>query len=193
MEPLLLHDALAVGVSRGILIGWSVIEIVSGLRTRRRSRMFSDPTYPLVIAASIAAIAGGFSLARVDWGRFHGGWWAVGIGLAILVCGVAFRLWAIVTLGRFFTFRVTIQEDHRVVERGPYAIVRHPGYTGASVACLGLGIALSSWLSILLLVLLPLVSTVIRIRVEERQLLDALGDEYRRYAESRARLVPLVW
>ncbi len=193
MEPLVLHDGVAVHLTRGILIGWSVIEAVLGFRTRKRTRTFSDPTYPIVVAASIVSIVGGFRLARVHVGQFDGDWWAVGVGLGVLVSGVAFRVWAILTLGRFFTYRVTIQEGHHVVERGPYRIVRHPGYTGADLACLGLGIALSNWLSIALLVLLPLASNVIRIRVEERQLLDALGDEYRRYAERHARLVPLVW
>jgi protein-S-isoprenylcysteine O-methyltransferase Ste14 len=193
MEPLLLHDEAARWLSRGILIAWSVIEFRLSLRTRKQTRMVSDPTYPVVIVASIVSIVGGYRLARVEWGGFGGGWWPVAIGLTILVLGIAFRTWAILALGRFFTFRVSILEGHHVVDDGPYAFVRHPGYTGASVACLGLGIALSSGLSIALLLLLPLVSTLIRIRVEERQLTDALGDEYRRYAARRARLVPFVW
>lgn len=71
--------------------------------------------------------------------------------------------------------------------------MRHPSYTGLLLTLTGLGLALGNWLSIALLVLLPLAGVLARIRVEERALLAELGEPYRRYAEERTRLVPYVW
>jgi protein-S-isoprenylcysteine O-methyltransferase Ste14 len=178
---------------RAVLIAWLVTEVVFQIRTRRSGRPVSDWTYYVLIAASIISIGAGFGLARIRWGDFDGDWLAIAVGLGLVLGGVAFRVWSMITLGRFFTFRVSIQEDHRVVQTGPYSFVRHPGYTGALVACLGLGIALEATLSMTILVLLPLAATLVRIRVEERELTSGLGDEYRRYANGKKRLMPHIW
>jgi protein-S-isoprenylcysteine O-methyltransferase Ste14 len=57
----------------------------------------------------------------------------------------------------------------------------------------GIGLALGNWISILCVIAVPLIGIVVRIRVEERALLDGLGEPYRRFAQGRKRLVPGVW
>ena len=122
-----------------------------------------------------------------------GGWAPVAVGLALLAAGVALRTWAILTLGRLFKFVVVIQEGHRVVTSGPYRLLRHPSYSGALVAFLGIGIALDNWLSAVALVLIPLLTILVRIQVEEAALSNALGQEYTTYASRTRRLVPGLW
>jgi protein-S-isoprenylcysteine O-methyltransferase Ste14 len=107
--------------------------------------------------------------------------------------GVGLRQWAVWTLGRFFTVEVRVAPDQTVVDDGPYRWVRHPSYTGLLLSLVGLGLALGNWLSVLALAIVPSVGLVIRIRVEERELLVALGDPYREYAARHRRLVPGVW
>ena len=115
------------------------------------------------------------------------------LGLALLVAGILLRWIAIVSLGRFFTMNVAVQKEHRVVRHGLYRWVRHPSYTGMLVAFCGIAIALNDWLSLALL-LVPITGALLyRIRVEERALLDTLGDEYRDYCGSTARLIPFVF
>jgi protein-S-isoprenylcysteine O-methyltransferase Ste14 len=58
---------------------------------------------------------------------------------------------------------------------------------------LGLGLALGNWASLAVLAVVPTAGLVIRIRREERVLLGLLGEPYRRFAESRSRLIPHVW
>jgi len=88
-------------------------------------------------------------------------------------------------LGRFFTFRVSIQEGHRVVATGPYRFVRHPGYTESAL--------LRAMPSPADARRRPLAGILVRIRVEERALNRALGDAYVSYARGKARLIPGIW
>jgi protein-S-isoprenylcysteine O-methyltransferase len=122
-----------------------------------------------------------------------GGVWAVVLGGLLFLSGLAFRFWAIRTLGRFFMHTVSIQSDHRIIRSGPYRVLRHPSYTGALLAFLGLGIALQNCLSILALVGLPLIGILIRIKVEDATLSAALGAAYVDYANDTRRLIPGLW
>ncbi|KAL4250238.1 hypothetical protein ABKN59_003118 [Abortiporus biennis] len=59
------------------------------------------------------------------------------LGSILIMCGSSFRLWAFRKLGPFFTFEQSFKDDHKLVTDGPYAVVRHPGYIGAAMACSG--------------------------------------------------------
>jgi protein-S-isoprenylcysteine O-methyltransferase len=87
------------------------------------------------------------------------------LGLALMAGGIFIRQWAIFTLGRFFTADVRVRSDQTVVDRGPYRWVRHPSYTGLLIFFLGLGLALSNWASLLVLVLLRAAGLLVRLRV----------------------------
>lgn len=192
MDPLAIHDSVARALLEALLIAWAAAELALRVRSRG-GRSASDWTY-FVIAATVVA---GFAVAvrgeHVRSTVLGGGWADYVPGLVLLVLGVALRVWAILTLGRLFKVVVVIQPDHRVIDSGPYRLVRHPSYTGALIALLGVGVALDSWLALLALVLLPLLGLVVRIRVEEAALERALGDEYRAYAARRRRLLPGLW
>jgi protein-S-isoprenylcysteine O-methyltransferase Ste14 len=148
----------------------------------------------VVIVGTFAAGALLAAAARhVEWASMGGGSLPVGLGISIIAAGAALRIWAVVTLGRFFKITITIQPDHHLVDVGPYRRLRHPSYTGLLLILAGVGIALDNWLSLLALVALPLAGILIRIRVEEAALMAALGESYAAYAARTARLIPGVW
>jgi protein-S-isoprenylcysteine O-methyltransferase Ste14 len=60
------------------------------------------------------------------------------IGIVLMLAGIVFRQWSIWILGRFFSTRVRIVSDHRIVMEGPYRVLRHPSYTGMFIILLGL-------------------------------------------------------
>jgi len=85
-----------------------------------------------------------------------------------------------------------VQPGQTVVDRGPYRWVRHPSYAGLIAVFAGLG-GLDNWAALALLAVVPTVGLLVRIRFEERALLDGLGEPYRRFAAGRPRLFPGVW
>ncbi|KAI0672057.1 ICMT-domain-containing protein [Trametes maxima] len=59
-------------------------------------------------------------------------------GIALLVFGGAVRKWCYVTLGRYFTYQLALLKEHKLITSGPYAVVRHPAYTGFFSAVAGM-------------------------------------------------------
>jgi protein-S-isoprenylcysteine O-methyltransferase len=115
------------------------------------------------------------------------------LGVTLYAAGLILRWYAILHLGRFFTVNVAIAADHRVIDTGPYRFVRHPSYTGALMAFLGLALCLANWASLTVLVVPVFFVFLRRIQVEEAALLQALGDEYRGYMSRTKRLIPAVY
>ncbi len=118
---------------------------------------------------------------------------ALAVAVPVALTGVALRVWSIRTLGRFFSPVVQLQEGHRLVRAGPYRWLRHPSYTGILLAELGGVIALGNVAGVLLVLVALLAAFGYRIRVEERALLSAFGEEYLEVMRSTWRLIPGVY
>lgn len=118
--------------------------------------------------------------------------WIFYIGISLMLLGVLVRQYAIASLGRFFSLTVQIAEDHKVVEKGPYRLVRHPSYTGVLITFIGLGLAVQSLGALLLLLIVFGTSFGYRIHVEERTLTSELGQDYVSYMKRTKRLIPFL-
>ena len=95
--------------------------------------------------------------------------------------------------GKYFTGTVLIKGDHRLVSTGPYKHLRHPAYTGALVAQLGLGLSSSNWFSLSQSFLPFVAAAVYRMHVEEQAFTESFGEEYNTYSKSTKRLMPKVY
>lgn len=114
------------------------------------------------------------------------------VGLALVVAGPAFAMWAAVTLGRHFDLDVEVHGGHEVIRSGPYAAVRHPIYAALSLHFLGACLATGNLVLMAGTLLVTLPSFYLRARSEERLLRSQLGPAYERYAREVPMLVPFA-
>lgn len=114
-------------------------------------------------------------------------------GLVLITGGTAFRYWSIRTLGQFFTATVQVQGEQRIITSGPYALVRHPSYLGSFLAVVGFGVLLGAFGGAFIAALSMGIAYYLRIEAEERTLVEAFGDIYRRYQQHTNRMVPGLW
>jgi protein-S-isoprenylcysteine O-methyltransferase Ste14 len=119
--------------------------------------------------------------------------WSAWLGALLVVGGTLFRQWAIRTLGQYFTRSVQVSSDQSVVQDGPYRWLRHPSYTGGMLAAAGVGLALGNAVSFACLLAASLAGFGYRIAVEEKALIETLGEPYRAYSARTKRLIPFVW
>jgi protein-S-isoprenylcysteine O-methyltransferase Ste14 len=135
-------------------------------------------------------------VAALDDGRFHWlpvPWWTCGVGYVLFLAGMGVVTWA-EAVNKFFEVTVRIQTDrgHTVIDTGPYAIVRHPGYVGGILFCVGTALCLGS---VWALIPAGLASALLVLRTRwEDQMLQAELPGHKEYAQRvRYKLVPGVW
>jgi len=119
------------------------------------------------------------------------GAWPFWIGAAVTVAGLLFAVWARAHLGRNWSRSVTIKQDHELITTGPYAVVRHPIYTGILAGFLGTAIALSQVRGLVAFVLV-FVTFWAKLRLEEAWMRAQFGETYATYAHKTAALVPYI-
>jgi protein-S-isoprenylcysteine O-methyltransferase len=112
---------------------------------------------------------------------------------ALVAAGVVLRWYSIWYLGRFFTVDVAIAAGHRLIDTGPYRRIRHPSYSGALLAFLGLSLLFHNALSMVVLLVPISLAFLHRIRIEERALRTGLGDPYVEYSRRTKMLIPGVF
>ncbi len=113
------------------------------------------------------------------------------VGVGLLVAGLGFSVWARRRLGRNWSGTVTVKEDHELIRTGPYRWVRHPIYTGILLGFFGTAIALGEWRG-LIAVAFVVVAFLLKIRLEERWMIETFGDAYRRYRAEVKALIPFL-
>jgi protein-S-isoprenylcysteine O-methyltransferase Ste14 len=172
-----------------------IVNLFSNKRTVRRESGASRLRYWLLFMLAFGLLFGG------GFGhRHHAGAGTVlprsatlnGLALVITVLGLALAIWARVTLGRNWSGTVTLKENHELIQRGPYAAVRHPIYTAMLLMFAGTALAVGTWEAFVGLPLLFL-SFWIKYREEEAFMIAQFGDPYRTYMKRVRALVPFVF
>lgn len=159
-----------------------------GPGTKRWDIIWSVLSAPLFVAIYVVA---GLDVVRYGWSSMPAWLWIIGI--ALFLPGAWLLTWSM-GVNPFFekTVRIQTERGHRVVDTGPYAYVRHPGYAGFFGWTLGTPLLLGSWCA-LGPALLSGIALVIRTALEDRTLRREL-EGYEAYAERvRFRLIPGLW
>ncbi len=114
------------------------------------------------------------------------------LGLLLTLLGVVFAIWARVTLGANWSGTVTLKQDHTLVRRGPYAIVRHPIYTGFLLGALGVGIIIGEVRG-LVGTAIVFVGFWLKYKMEESFMLENFGEQYAVYQREVKALIPFIF
>lgn len=182
-----------------ILIGawaiWGISWLVASLWTgRTRQRIVTWQVWLYRSSLLIGAVllyhrtAPALGASRL-WHVGYYGAYAL-VGAAIL--GFLFTWWARIHLGKLWSGAITLKEDHKVIDTGPYSVVRHPIYTGILIAIFCTAVAEATWPAIASLVFMTF-GLWLKADIEERLLANELGsDAYGTYRHRVPMLVPFA-
>ncbi len=183
-----------------IIIGFSYLygffELFMNLRQRGKSKVKTSNDkgslwvlYLLItIGFTLSFVIGATKIGRVQpWNTFFA------VGAVLVVIGLFVRIQSMLTLKRYFTYSVSQVEDHKLIETGLYKTIRHPGYLGQLLIFVGLSISLSNWLSVLLMMIPVGFGYLYRMNVEEKFMLEQMGEKYLNYQKRTKRIIPMVY
>jgi len=198
MKPLLFDVPPLYGtILMGVIVVWAIPELLGAFLLR------SAATATKHDQGSYFAVVGGIGIGIIGalWSATHFPVLALTsqrstlfwLGILLMLAGLVFRWYAILTLGRSFTHDVATYVDQPLVERGPYRRLRHPAYSGVLLTLLGLGLVLANWGSLCLLLLGGGLGLGYRMRIEEQALQAAFGQRYTAYRQRTQRLIPWLW
>ena len=115
----------------------------------------------------------------------------LGAAAILCLCGLGFCLWARAVLGRNWSGTVTLKEDHELIVRGPYRLVRHPIYTGLLAMLIGTALEQGHIAGMVGLIFVFL-SFWIKLSGEEEVMRKQFPGEYAAYKEQVKRIIPFI-
>jgi protein-S-isoprenylcysteine O-methyltransferase Ste14 len=173
------------------IISWVVASFFSA-RTEKHVRTWDSRAYRIpIIAGAVLLLPWTAQLLGVQ-PLWHPGRAGTYLLAALALAGISFTWWARIHLGRFWSNAITRKEGHRVIDTGPYGLVRHPIYTGLIGAMVATGLAVGTVAALLGTVLIAL-GLWQKARMEEGFLTTELGaDAYGPYCRRVPMLVPFL-
>jgi|SRR5665213_2631517 len=113
------------------------------------------------------------------------------VGLVLTILGIGFAVWARLTLGSNWGMPMTLRENPELVTGGPYAVVRHPIYTGIIFGLFGTALAIGVWWFFILLIAFAYFA--ISARQEERDMSERFPEAYPDYRTRTKMLIPFIY
>ena len=171
---------------------WRTGERISGDRAARQREgvwaIVIEYVFHLLLAALVVYVCfqGVSGLRRF---AFPAPFWLRWAGVALGVTSVGLFAWTHAVLGRFWSPYLQIRPGHRFIADGPYARIRHPMYSAIVGWMISLGLVTANWIPLVFATLSAL-NFMLRIRGEEKMMLQQFGDEYREYMKRTGRLLP---
>jgi protein-S-isoprenylcysteine O-methyltransferase Ste14 len=175
-----------------IWLAYWTVSAVGAKETVRRETGLSRLGHgaPMLVGAVLLGVPRVFGHALEQ--RFHTfsftWFW---LGVALTATGIAFSISARAWLGVNWSGSVTLKQDHELIRNGPYALVRHPIYTGMLLALFGTALVVDRWRALIGFAIL-VAGLLYKMRVEERFMAEQFGDAYARYRAEVPALIPFL-
>ena len=191
-----LQSSLETSIFYLVIILWIISEIIGGSiipKSRRGNAKIErkDKSSAYIIFASVTIsiiVAIYFNISNIAMLPN----WVFYIGIIFILLGILLRQWSIYILGSFFSQVVATQKNQKLIESGPYRLVRHPSYTGALLILIGIGLSVKSWAAILTILLIFTIAYGYRIYIEEKAMISQFGEEYVQYKKKTKRIIPYI-
>ena len=178
----------------GAIWGLSELGVVFVKRAKADATSEDRHSLQLILLVDVVSIVlGVWAVYRLPALTFPARPLSDAFSFGLFVAGLILRWVAILYLGRFFTTNVAIVADQRVVDSGPYRLIRHPAYAGGMLTFLGLALGFKNWAALVIIIVPVFGAFLWRIRIEEAALLKALGEPYRQYSQRTKRLIPGIY
>jgi len=171
------------------LVGWALASFTAAKSVVRQSLPARLAHTLILVAGAMLILGQNPRLAPLLRPVYPARAWIGWAGVIVCVAGLAFAVWARVVIGRLWSGSVALKAEHAVVRGGPYAITRHPIYSGLLLALLGTAITRDTKAALLGL---PLVFAgfFVKSKQEERLLVERFGPEYEKYRAEVPALIP---
>jgi protein-S-isoprenylcysteine O-methyltransferase Ste14 len=186
---------LLVLIVAGIQIVFWLYWFISAIRTRstykRKQSNWFLLSFMLVLVLIWVFLSEEVSLDLMQWRVIPDGIAPGLLGIIITVIGLGFAVWARIHLGKNWSGRPGIKVDHALIRTGPYQFVRNPIYTGILFGYAGTATVIGElWAFFMILFILAVF--LMKIRVEERFLLEEFGEAYIQYRKEVKALIPYL-
>jgi protein-S-isoprenylcysteine O-methyltransferase Ste14 len=112
------------------------------------------------------------------------------LGILTFIAGFLIRQIAIIQLGKFYTYKVSISSDHEMIDTGLYAYMRHPAYTGTFLELTGAAVLYNHFIFSWFISLPYLIVVLQRIKQEEKTLIEQFGPKYQEYMKQTGMFLP---
>ena len=189
------------GVSIRSLIDYAwltvgIIWLLSAFGTKRAVRQYIGPSRIVQIVLLVLAFLLVFSrysqIGFLGWRVIPPSQTSSIAGAALVFAGLLLALWARFFLGRNWSGEITVKQDHELVRSGPYAVVRHPIYSGFLLGLLGTAIAIGQVRCFVGLILAT-IGWRLKSLVEEQFMAEQFGAQYTSYRRDVKALIPFIW
>lgn len=173
----------------GILIATEIWVLV---KLGKNAKNVDNGSVVVLNVCFVAVLSIDYALLLQDADKLQFKWILTWAGIIILLIGMILRWGSIWFLGRYFTGRVQIQDDHELISRGIYRRLRHPSYTGGIMIFIGIALSINNWLALIVNLLIIAGAYLYRIKIEERALINYFGDAYKEYMKRTWKLFPYL-
>jgi protein-S-isoprenylcysteine O-methyltransferase Ste14 len=198
--PLIYTNATATAVFLSACLIWNIPEAIGMFtqtaQTTRKGALVQDHgSIGILIGLQWLGLALNFTLAwlfpavAIRWQPMT----LLFLGVATILLGVALRWYAIWVLGNNFTRTVAVSADQVLMQRGPYRFIRHPAYSGTLVTMVGVGLATANWAGLAVLLTGVVIGHHYRVHIEEKALMQTIGQPYIAYMRHTKRFIPWIW
>ena len=186
------------GIAVAVFVSFFLIGMYHRIRAHRPGEKISrkEEGIPILILLRLSGLVVWVGLITcmihppwMEWSTFPAPSWLRWTGAGLGVVCVPLLFWVFTSLGKNVTDTVVTRKEATLVTHGPYHWVRHPLYSVAAVFLIAFALLLANWF-ILQMGILTLILLAIRTPIEEANLIEKFGDEYREYRENTGKFVP---